>query len=160
MINTLELYNIGRFFRRKGLVSLSYFCEVLNRKLNRCAIYSETIIGKGTTLAYGGIAIVIHRKAILGENCTISQGVTIGRDPTLAHGVPSIGDNVYIGAGAVVFGDIHIGSNSIIAPNSIVNSDVEDHSIVGGIPAKLIKKIDSKSVSYQAYGVKLPTDDA
>ena len=70
----------------------------------------------------------------------IYPGVTIGQT---SHGkVPVIGDNVFIGLGAKVFGDIKIGNNVIIAPNAIVVKDVPDNAVVGGIPAKVIKFVE------------------
>lgn len=95
-------------------------------------------IGKGTTVGYQGIGVVIHKKAVIGRNCSIGQNVTIGgggRTP----GVPRIGDNVHIGAGAVVIGGIHIGDNVTIGANAVVNKDIPSDCVAVGVPAKPVK---------------------
>lgn len=79
---------------------------------------------------------IINCKARIGKNITLYPGVTIGAS---ASGVPVIGDNVFIGLGAKVFGGITIGNNVIIAPNAIVTKDVQPDTVVGGVPAKIIK---------------------
>lgn len=84
--------------------------------------------------------IIINKNAKIGRGGVIYPGVTIGQT---SHGkVPVIGDNVFIGLGAKVFGDIKIGNNVIIAPNAIVVKDVPDNAVVGGIPAKVIKFVE------------------
>ncbi|ADQ18136.1 transferase hexapeptide repeat containing protein [Leadbetterella byssophila DSM 17132] len=80
--------------------------------------------------------IIINPNAIIGENATIYPGVEIGEKK---GGVPIIGNNVFIGAGAIVFGNLRIGNNSVIAPNAVVISDVPENAIVGGVPAKILK---------------------
>ena len=67
---------------------------------------------------------------------TISHQVTIGRSKNL---VPVIGDNVYIGPGAKIFGGIRVGNNVRIGANCIVFQDIPDNAVVGGVPAKIIK---------------------
>ncbi len=75
-----------------------------------------------------------------GENFNISNGVTIGNSGGKKSGTPIIGDCVSIQANAVVVGGIKIGSNVLIAPNSFVNFDVPDNSIVIGTKSQIIHK--------------------
>ena len=85
--------------------------------------------------------IVINSKSIIGTNFCVANGVTVGKDFRGKRiGVPTIGDNVFIGANATVVGNIVIGSDVLIAPNSFVNMDVPDHSIVIGVPGKIIHR--------------------
>lgn len=70
---------------------------------------------------------------------TILQQVTIGQQRLGASCAPEIGDNVYIGAGAKVFGSITIGNNVFIGANSVVVNDVPDNCTVVGAPAKIVK---------------------
>lgn len=84
--------------------------------------------------------IVIKCKSI-GRHCTIFQGVTIGNSfSKKTFGVPEIGDNVVIFAGAKVLGNIKVGNNVVIAANAVVLDNIPDNCIVGGIPAKIISR--------------------
>ena len=83
------------------------------------------------------VGIIVHEEATIGKNCTLYQNVTIGTD--LRIGVPKIGENVTVYAGAVLLGPIEIGSNSIVGPNSVVTKNFSDGSIIAGIPAKLLR---------------------
>ena len=92
---------------------------------------------------FGGI--IINAKASIGNNCNISQGVTIGVSGIgEKRGVPIIGDEVYIGANAVVAGKIHIGNNVLIGACSMVNCSIPDSAVVIGVPAIIISKNGSK----------------
>ena len=100
-------------------------------------------IGKSFYIGHFG-GIIINANAIIGDNCNISQGVTIGVSGVLENrGVPTIGDHVYIGANAVVAGNIRVGNNSVIGANSLVNKNVEPHTTVLGVPAIVISKNSS-----------------
>ena len=95
-------------------------------------------IGYGLYLPHP-LDIVVHKDAVIGNNCVISQGVTIGdvkRGDRV--GVPSIGDNVFIAPGAVVIGKIKIGNNVAIGANSVVNIDLPDNAVAAGVPARII----------------------
>ncbi|WP_421855650.1 serine O-acetyltransferase [Oricola sp.] len=109
-----------------------------------CYLPHQARIGKGCVLAYGGLGIVIHQRAVIGDNCHINQGVTIGGTSKNAN-VPRVGDNVFIGAGAIVLGDVNIGSNSVIGANAVVVRDVDSGSLMVGVPAKKIKSGIKKS---------------
>ena len=91
----------------------------------------------GGLFIHHGFSTVISAKSI-GKNCWVNQQVTIGW--TNKPNPPVIGDNVTITCGAKVLGDIHVGDNSIIGANAVVVHDVPNNSVVGGIPAKVIKK--------------------
>ncbi|WKK84212.1 serine acetyltransferase [Marivirga arenosa] len=95
-------------------------------------------IGGGLFLGHFG-NIVINQHVKIGINCNLAQGVTIGYvSRGKIKGCPTIGDNVWIGANAVVVGNIKIGNNVLIAPLSFVNFDVPDNAVVSGNPAKII----------------------
>ncbi|KAA2221218.1 serine O-acetyltransferase [Chryseobacterium sediminis] len=101
-------------------------------------IYPETQIGEGFYLGHWG-SLVINPKTIIGKNCNIAQGVTIGQQNRGKNeGSPIIGDEVWIGTNAVIVGSITIGNNVLIVPNSYVNFDVPSNSVVIGNPAKII----------------------
>lgn len=89
---------------------------------------------------------MINNRAKIGSNCNISHGVTIGQtNRGKLKGYPTIGNRVWIGTGAVIVGNINIGDNVLIAPNTYVNIDIPPNSIVFGSPAKIIFNKDATS---------------
>lgn len=103
----------------------------------------STRIGKGLYITHFG-GIVLHGDAVLGDNCDLAHGVTIGAaNRGERKGCPTIGDKVWIGTGAVLVGRITIGDNVLIAPNAFVNFDVPSNSIVLGNPARVIASEDA-----------------
>ncbi|MDU2447488.1 MAG: DapH/DapD/GlmU-related protein, partial [Eggerthella sp.] len=76
-------------------------------------------IGKGTILGYQACGIVIHKRCVIGTGCHISQGVTIGGTSGL-YEVPVLGENVQVGANAVIIGPVHVGSGSVIGAGAVV----------------------------------------
>ena len=103
-------------------------------------ISPEARIGEGFYLTTHCGPVIIGPVRI-GKNCNISHSVTIGRAYNNGEaGRPSIDDYVWIGAGSVLVGKINIGRNVLIAPNSFVNFDVPDDSMVIGNPGRIIRK--------------------
>jgi serine O-acetyltransferase len=97
-----------------------------------------TNIGEGINMPHP-LGIVISSEAIIGKSCTIHQNVTIGSNVIGKNtGVPVIGDNVIIYAGAAICGNVKIGNNVIVGANSVVTKNIPDNCIVAGIPAKII----------------------
>lgn len=100
----------------------------------------EVKIGPGLYLGHLGPRF-INSDVSIGSNCNINQNVTIGQENRgTRKGIPTIGNNVWLGANCVVVGKIIIGDNVLIAPNSFVNFDVPDNSIVIGNPAHVVPK--------------------
>ena len=103
-------------------------------------IPATTQIGEGFYIGHYG-TIVINWRTKIGNNCNISHGVTIGQaNRGKLKGYPTIGDNVWIGTGAVIVGNIKVESNVFIAPNSFVNIDIPANSLVIGNPCKIVNK--------------------
>lgn len=94
-------------------------------------------IGEGFNVCHFN-CIVVHTKVIIGKNCFISQGVTIGISKDK---VPLIGDNVYIAAGAKVIGGITVGNNVTIGANCVVTKDIPDNVVVVGVPGHIVKHL-------------------
>ena len=104
-------------------------------------------IGKGLYLGHP-YCITINPDAEIGSNCNIHKGVTIGQENRGARkGVPSIGNCVWIGINATIIGNVTIGDDVLIAPNSYVNCDVPAHSVVFGNPC-VIKHRDNATENY------------
>ena len=91
------------------------------------------VFGAGLCIVHYG-TIVVSPKARVGENCRIHPSSSIGE----YNGAPTIGNNVYIGPGARIFGNIRVGNNVAVGANAVVNKDIPDNVTVGGIPAVII----------------------
>lgn len=95
-------------------------------------------IGRGLYIGHFG-QIILSPMAVLGEFCNISQGITIGQAGRgEEQHVPIIGDRVYIGPGAKMFGKLSIGNDVAIGANAVVTKDLPDNAVGVGIPAKII----------------------
>ncbi|MDX9972399.1 MAG: serine O-acetyltransferase [FCB group bacterium] len=137
------VYRFEHFIHRLGLRRLAVLIAWLNRLVFATWLPGSANIGRNFVVGYWGLGIVIHSDASIGDNCWISQNVTIGRKGSDKR-VPVIGNNVYIGAGAVIVGEIEIGDNSIIGANSFLNISVPPGSLVAGVPAKIIRSINNE----------------
>ncbi len=119
------------------------FCMYRFKKLqHQCGIemHKRTKIGAGLRLPHKG-SIVIHPAAVIGKNCEIMQGVTIGNNILKDRNkVAVIGDEVMICAGAKIIGEITVQNHVVIGANAVVNKDVETGVIVAGVPAKVVGK--------------------
>lgn len=112
--------------------------------LTGISIPASAQIGHSFYIGHSG-GIILNAKTTIGNNCNISQGVTIGvSGQDQNRGVPLIGDNVYIGTNSVVAGRIKIGNNVLIGACSLVNSDVEENSVMLGVPAIKISEKSSE----------------
>lgn len=134
---------------RKGLLgSLRLtFYKVVWKRLSYKLGYTipPNCIGAGLLLPHYG-TIIITPKAKIGENCVIHCCVNIGINSRGENnkGAPVIGNNVYISPGAKLFGGIMIGDNVIIGANAVVNKSFPSNVVIAGCPAKIVKQIEDK----------------
>jgi serine O-acetyltransferase len=112
---------------------------VINRLIFGAYIPESCTLGHKVRFSYGGSGVVIHARAVIGDNVKIGPSVTIGGRSKI-YEVPKIGDNVYIAGGAKILGNVSIGNNVIIGANSIVLKDLPDNCIAVGIPVKIIRE--------------------
>lgn len=143
-----------RNFVEKVLYKLKY--HMFLRYGQKLGVYiPPNVFGPGLCIRHAGTIIVnSHVKA--GSNCRIHAGVNIGNsspdgETWQADNTPIIGNNVYIGPGAKLFGKIHIGDGVAIGANAVVNKDVPPNVTVAGIPAKIINEKGS-SAAYLIHG--------
>lgn len=142
----IELKIIIRYRKAKKFSKypiIKYYYLYRSRIINKrflCQLSYNTQIAEGFYIGHVG-NININPKVIIGNNVNIAQGVTIGQENRgKRKGTPTIGNRVWIGANAVIVGRVKIGDDVLIAPNSYVNFDVPNHSIVIGNPGKIIHK--------------------
>lgn len=110
-------------------------------------IPDDLMVGGGLYIGHP-YGITINPDAVLGENINIHKGVTIGQENRgNRKGSPTIGSFVWIGVNATIVGKITIGNDVLIAPNSYVNCDVPDHSVVYGNPC-VIKFKENATENY------------
>ena len=136
-----KLWRFGNRLSKMGGVphKLSRMIELANHLICSCSVSIEAEIGNGT--------VFYHPKAVIGKNCKIFQGVTIGSKWSGANCLgeaPYIGNNVMIGAGAVILGNIFIGDNAVIGANAVVTHNIPADSLAVGVPA-MIKYREEKN---------------
>ncbi|MDD5027811.1 MAG: serine O-acetyltransferase, partial [Candidatus Omnitrophica bacterium] len=137
-------YRVGNFFYRIKFFFLARFISQLARWATGIEIHPGARIGKGLFIDHG-MGVVVGETAIIGDNVLLYQGVTLG-GTGLEQGKrhPTIGNNVVIGAGAKILGNITIGDNSYIGANAVVIKDVPANSTVVGVPGRITKQEGKK----------------
>lgn len=128
-------FRIYSYIYRKWSKALGYIMYNCTKVKYGCDIAPTASIGKNFKLAHIG-GIVIGRNAVVGDNCTVNNNVTLGMKNAQNDAMPSIGNGVYVSTGAKLLGDISIGSNSIIGANSVVLKSFPSDSTIVGIPAE------------------------
>ncbi len=128
----------------KGHYFLADWVSKRARRKTGIEIHPAAQIGKGLFIDHG-MGVVIGETTIIGENCTLYQGVTLGgtgKDKGKRH--PTIGNNVTIGSGAKVLGPFTVGDNSKIAANAVVLNEIPPNSTCVGVPAHIVKRDNVK----------------
>ena len=120
---------------RGGVKRLFYkVMFVLYRNKCHVDLSEKTQIGEGLYLGHP-FCTTINPNAIIGKNCNIHKGVTIGQENRgKRKGAPVIGDHVWIGVNSTIVGKVTVGNDVLIAPNTYVNVDIPDHAVVFGNP--------------------------
>ena len=145
--HAIILYRIAHFFNKIRIPLAPRLISQFARMITGIEIHPGAVIGKGFFIDHG-MGVVIGETTVVGDNVTIFQGVTLGgtgKDKGKRH--PNIGDNVVIGAGAKVLGNITIGANSYIGANAVVIKDVLENSTVVGVPGRVTKQAGRKTDS-------------
>lgn len=130
-------------------------CNIITKKYSASIAVNENVQPFVTPHGFAGIHVSVD--ATIGKGCTIFQHVVIGSNTlpdSKSHGFPVIGDNVFIGAGAMVISNVHIGNNVRIGANCIFTKDVPDNCLVVGPAATVIprsKPMKNKFVSALKY---------
>jgi serine O-acetyltransferase len=129
------LYRVMRFCQTHHLKPLAFLLYRLNAMLGHVVIGRGADFGPGLVILHS-FGIVINSRVKAGRNLVLEHGVTIGAEKNQS---PTLGDNVFIGAGAKIIGPVRIGSDVKIGANAVVIRDVPDGATVVGIPARVVK---------------------
>lgn len=120
---------------------LKIFCAIWQKVIEMVTnseLPNKAEIGEGLFIPHA-FGIIIHYEVKIGKNCNLGQDVTIGIGGRgEKRGSPKIGDRVFIGPGARIFGAITIGNDVAIGANAVVTKDLPDNAVAVGIPAKII----------------------
>lgn len=138
MLNAIYFYRVARWLYLHHIPFVPKLITLLIFLIYNSKIPYTAKIGKGTKFGYGAIGVVVHARAVIGNNCCIGPNVTIG-GRSGHKAVPVIGDNVNISTGSKVLGSIYIGNNAVIGANAVVIKDVPENAVVAGVPAKILK---------------------
>ncbi|WP_268960624.1 serine O-acetyltransferase [Paraburkholderia hiiakae] len=132
----IYIYRLANLLFKLRIPVLPWLLKIMNRILFSVSLPPSVEVGKNVTFGYQGLGIVVHRNARLGSNIIISPNVVIGGKGRGKPGAPIIEDDVIIGAGACILGDVRIGRGAVIGANSVVLADVAPQATVVGIPAR------------------------
>ncbi len=145
-LGVMLVYRFGRWrytLRQRWLrlpFSILYKAlKLLSQILTGIDLPCETQVGRRLTIEHFG-DIIISGDAVIGDDVIIRNGVTIGLKRTGIAGAPVIGNRVDIGAGAKILGPIHIGDDVAIGANAVVLKDVPANSLAVGVPARIIPR--------------------
>lgn len=136
-MNAIRLYRIGRWSYERGIPIVPKVASYLIRLLFHSVVPMSVEIGEGTTFG-PCLGIVLHERCRIGKNVVIAHQTTIG-GRFGRYATPVIEDNCFIGAGAKVLGPIRVGEGSVVGANAVVIDDVPPHSVVAGVPARVIR---------------------
>ncbi len=133
-------YRWHHWLYEHGLRHLSLWLSKRTRIRLGVDIHPAATIGRRFTIDHG-IGVVVGSTAIIGDDCMLYQGVTLGMTGKRPMGKrhPTLGSNVLIGANAVVLGDIEIGDNAKVGAGAVVVDDVPNDVTVTGVPARIVR---------------------
>ncbi len=134
------LYRITHLLYKLKIPLIPRIISQVTRFLTSIEIHPAAVIGKGFFIDHG-MGVVIGETTQIGNHVTLFQGVTLGgtgKEAGKRH--PTIGDDVVIGTGAKILGNITIGYNVKIGANSVVLQNVPDDSTVVGIPGRIVRQ--------------------
>lgn len=135
------LFNLSRKLYLKKIPLASKLIRLIIRVIFSCDLPYTADIHPSVDFMHNGLGVVIHARSKIGKGTVIYQNVTLGGNGKGSdkNGPPILGDNVTVGAGAVIIGPIRIGNNVKIGANAVVIDNIPDNSVAVGIPARVIE---------------------
>jgi serine O-acetyltransferase len=150
-IHALIHYRISHFFYKKKFFFIARVISQISRMFTGIEIHPGAKIGKGLFIDHG-MGVVIGETAEVGDNVTLYHGVTLGgtgKDTGKRH--PTIGNNVFIGSGAKILGPIVVGDNVKIGANAVVLKDIPSDCTAVGIPVRIIYRKRAEVIEIKDY---------
>lgn len=139
-VKAVIFHRLSHFFYVRNFKFIARFISQFGRFWTGIEIHPGATIGRGLFIDHG-TGVVIGETTVIGDNCTIYQGVTLGgtgKEKGKRH--PTLGNNVMVGSGAKVLGPFTVGDNSKIAAGAVVLSEVPPNSTCVGVPARIVKR--------------------
>ncbi len=138
-VHAILSYRIAHLFYINNFKFIAKIISQISRFFTGIEIHPACFIGRGLLIDHGS-GVVIGETAIIGDDCTIFHGVTLGgRGNTKGKRHPTLYNGVFVGAGAKILGNVEIGNNVKIGANAVVLSDIPDGATAVGMPARVVK---------------------
>ena len=164
-VKAVFFHRVANFFSVAKFDLIARIISQLSRFLTGIEIHPKAKIGKNLFIDHG-MGVVIGETSEIGDNVTIYHMVTLGgispsinsddqRD-TKRH--PTLMDNVVVGSGAQILGPIVVGKNAKIGANAVVTKDVQENSVMVGIPAKNVRESSLDDKTFKPYGITSESD--
>ena len=150
-VQAVLFYRLTHFLWRYKLRWIARFISTLARWITGIEIHPGAVIGRRFFIDHG-MGVVIGETAIIGDDCMLYHGVTLGGttwDKVKRH--PTLKNGVVIGAGAKILGPITLGNNVRVGSNSVVVRSIDDNETVVGIPGRIVKKKAENDDSFDSY---------
>ena len=143
-LRAIRSYRLAHWFYVRKYYTIARIISQRARNKTGIEIHPGATIGKGLFIDHG-MGVVIGETAVIGDNCLLYQGVTLGgtgKDKGKRH--PTLGNNVLVGAGAKVLGPFTVGNNVKIAANAVVLNAIPDDCTAVGVPARIVRRKGEK----------------
>ena len=158
-------HRIANFFALAKFNLVARIISQFSRFLTGIEIHPNAKIGKNLFIDHG-MGVVIGETSEIGDNVTIYHMVTLGgispsinsddQRNTKRH--PTLMDNVVVGSGAQILGPVVVGKNAKIGANAVVTKDVDENSVMVGIPAKNVGEVSTQDENFKPYGITQDSD--
>ncbi len=165
-VKAVFFHKIANFFSLAKFDLVARMVSQFSRFLTGIEIHPKAKIGKNLFIDHG-MGVVIGETSEIGDNVTIYHAVTLGgispsinsdnQRNTKRH--PTLMDNVVVGSGAQILGPVVVGSNAKIGANAVVTKDVQENSVMVGIPAKNVGESSSSDETFKPYGITKESDN-
>ena len=164
-VKAVFFHRIANFFSIAKFDLIARMISQLSRFLTGIEIHPKAKIGKNLFIDHG-MGVVIGETSEIGDNVTIYHMVTLGGispsvnsdDQRNIKRHPTLMDNVVVGSGAQILGPVVVGKNAKIGANAVVTKDVQENSVMVGIPAKNVGKSSPDDETFKPYGITSESD--